>query len=56
MEAIIDTLSSSDSSGYEEFYLLRYNIMYSIEIQQTFWRNMLPPSSGSKNKPRKKPA
>jgi hypothetical protein len=52
----IGTLSSSDSSGHEEFYLLRYIITYSIEIQQTFWRNMSPPSSGSNNKPRKKPA
>jgi hypothetical protein len=34
---------------YEEFYLLSYNNMQSIEIQPMFWRNMLPPSSGSKN-------
>jgi hypothetical protein len=25
-----------------------YNTAYSIESQLTFWRNMLPPSSGSR--------
>jgi hypothetical protein len=34
--------------------LLGYNAMQSIGSQPTFWRNMLPPSSGS-NKPRKIP-
>jgi hypothetical protein len=33
---------------YEEFYLLAYN----AESQTTFRKNMSPPSSGSKNKPR----
>jgi hypothetical protein len=28
--------------NYKEFYLLEYNAMKSL----TFWRNMLPPSSG----------
>jgi hypothetical protein len=29
--------------------------MYSVKSQPTFWRNMLPPSSGLKSKPCKKP-
>jgi hypothetical protein len=37
-------------------YLLRYNATYSIENQLTFWRNISPPSSGSKYNPSKKPA
>jgi hypothetical protein len=40
----------------KEFYLLGYNAMWSVEIQPIFRRNMLPPSSRSKNKPGKKPA
>jgi hypothetical protein len=30
--------------------------VWSVEIKQTFRRKISPPSSGSKNKPRKKPA
>jgi hypothetical protein len=30
--------------------------MYSSESQPIFWRNILPPSAGSKNKPHKTPA
>jgi hypothetical protein len=41
---------------YEELYLLGYNALYSAEFQPTFQRNISPPSSGSKNKPNKKPA
>jgi hypothetical protein len=40
----------SQSSGYEEFYLMGYNGA-SSESQPTFWRIMSPPSSGSKKKP-----
>jgi hypothetical protein len=40
----------------EEFYLLGYNAVYSVESQLMFRRNIAPPSSGSKNKPSKKPA
>jgi hypothetical protein len=47
---------SFQSGGYEGFYLLVYNAMQSVESQQTFRRNMSPPSSGSKNKSSKKPA
>jgi hypothetical protein len=37
-------------------YLLGYNAVYSVEIQATFRRNMMPPSSGlKKNKPSKNP-
>jgi hypothetical protein len=35
----------SHSGGYEEFYLLGYNAMRSVESQPTFQRNMPPPSS-----------
>jgi hypothetical protein len=34
------TIWGSHNSGYEEYYLLGYNVMYFVEIQQTFWRNM----------------
>jgi hypothetical protein len=37
------------------FCLLGYNALHSTESQLTFQRNMLPPSSGSKNKLSKKP-
>jgi hypothetical protein len=40
--------SGSHSSGYEAFCLLNYNVMYSIENVQSFWRNMSPPSSGKR--------
>jgi hypothetical protein len=39
-----------------ENYLLGYNAVYSVENQLMFRRNILPQSSGSKNKPSKKPA
>jgi hypothetical protein len=39
--------------GYEEYYLLGYNAVYSIESEQTFRGNKSPQSSGSKNKPNK---
>jgi hypothetical protein len=31
-----------------EFFLVVYNTMQSVESEATFWRNMLPPSSGLK--------
>jgi hypothetical protein len=38
-----------DTTDYKpQFYLLRYNAPWSVENQLTFWRNMPPPSSGSK--------
>jgi hypothetical protein len=40
---------------YEEYYLLGYYVVYSVESQPTLRRNMSPPSSGS-NKPSKMPA
>jgi hypothetical protein len=43
----------SHSCVHEEFHLLGYNSVQSSESQQTFRRNMWPPSSGSKNKPSK---
>jgi hypothetical protein len=41
---------------FEEFCLLGYNAVQSVESQPTFRTNMSPPCSGSKNTPRKKPA
>jgi hypothetical protein len=40
----------------EEYYILEYNAVYSVGSKPTFRRNISPPSSGSKNEPRKKPA
>jgi hypothetical protein len=34
----------SHSDGYEEFYLLGYNYVQSVESQPTFRRNISPPS------------
>jgi hypothetical protein len=42
-------------TGREESYLLGCNTVQSIESQVTVWRNLSPPSSGSKNKPSKRP-
>jgi hypothetical protein len=39
----------------EEYCLLGYNTVWSVENQPAFRRNILPPSSGSKNKVSKKP-
>jgi hypothetical protein len=38
----------SHRHGYEEFYLLQHNAVYSDESQPTLWRNMLPSSTGLK--------
>jgi hypothetical protein len=53
---IIVKILGSHSGDYEEFYLLGYNDVSSVESQQTFRRNMSPPSSESKNNPSKKQA
>jgi hypothetical protein len=39
---------------FEEYYVLGYNAVQFVESQLTFRRNISPPSSGSKHKPRKK--
>jgi hypothetical protein len=39
----------------EEFYLLGYNLMDSVVSGPALWKRMPPSSSGSKNKPIKKP-
>jgi hypothetical protein len=44
----------SHGGGYE-MYLLGYNTLQSVESQAMFWRKISLPSSGSKNKPSKKP-
>jgi hypothetical protein len=49
-------ISGSHSGGYEEFFILGYNALQAVQCQPTFWRNMSPPSSRSKNKPSKKSA
>jgi hypothetical protein len=41
----------SHSGGYEEFYILGYNVVYSDERQPTSRKNISLPSSGSKNMP-----
>jgi hypothetical protein len=40
----------------QKFYLLGYITVQSVESHSTFQKNVSPPSSGSKNKPIKKPA
>jgi hypothetical protein len=45
----------SRGGSYEEFCLLGYNAMYSIESQQMSRKNLSLPSSGSKNKLNKIP-
>jgi hypothetical protein len=44
----LSRISGSHSGGYEEYHLMGYNAVYSVECQPTFRRNISPPSSGSK--------
>jgi hypothetical protein len=53
---ILGWIWGSHRGGYEDFNLLGYNAEWSVEIQQTFRRNISHPPSESKNKPSKKPA
>jgi hypothetical protein len=48
-------ISGSYSGGYEEFYILGYNVLYSVSIQTILRRNTppSPPLSASMNKPSK---
>jgi hypothetical protein len=46
---------TSNPTRVEECYLLGYNAVKSAENKLTFRRSMSVPSSGSKNKPCKKP-
>jgi hypothetical protein len=43
----------SHSSDYEQYYLLGCDAMYSSRRSLMFWRNILPPPSGLRSKPRK---
>jgi hypothetical protein len=43
-------------NGLDDYYLLWYKAMYSIESKPMFRRNILPPPSGSEDKLSKKPA
>jgi hypothetical protein len=51
-----ETANLGENNTQEEYSLLGNNAMQSVESQPTFRRNILPPSSGSKNKPGKIPA
>jgi hypothetical protein len=50
-----DTTFREHFVAFEEYYLLGYNAVQSVESRPTFRRNLSSPSSGSKNKPIKKP-
>jgi hypothetical protein len=45
----------SHSRGYEEFYLLAYNVVQSTESLPMFQKNMLPPHAVMNSMPSKKP-
>jgi hypothetical protein len=53
---VLFRIRGSHRDGYEDFYLLGYKVVESLEIQRTFRRKMSSPSTRSKNKPNKKPA
>jgi hypothetical protein len=42
------TIWGSHSGGYEEFCVLKYNAVQSVESQRMFRKNTLPPTSGPK--------
>jgi hypothetical protein len=48
-------ISGTENNIFCEEYYLGYNAVQSVESQPMFWRIISPPSSGSKNKPSKKP-
>jgi hypothetical protein len=52
---ILFRIWDSHSSGYEEFCLQGYKVMWSAVGQSLFWRNLSPPLSECKNKSSKKP-
>lgn len=50
---LILQILSSHTAGYEEFCILEYNIVQSVESRFKFPRNVSLPSAVSKNKPNK---
>jgi hypothetical protein len=51
MAMMLEEVTSENSVLIEEFYLLGYNAVWSVESQPTIQKNISAPSSGSKNKP-----
>lgn len=47
-------ISGSNSVGYEEFYVLRHNVLWNVDNGAMFRRNISPLFSGSNNKRGKK--
>jgi hypothetical protein len=47
-------ICDSHSGVHHEFYLHGYNVVWPVETQPSFRRNILPRASGSKSKPLKK--
>jgi hypothetical protein len=54
--SVVAVAEAGNCLFHEGSYLLEYNAVLSDESHPTFLRNMLSPSSGSKDKPNKKSA
>jgi hypothetical protein len=51
---MVHNIWGSHSCGFEELYLLGFNIVQAVEILLMFWRNMSIPFPVPKNTPIKK--